>query len=81
MKTYEQYMCALLRNPEWFKSTVARYGRHDTIGAPELATAVSNLESALRQKFDLDDDATDSPELKEFDAEAFARDSDPPRAL
>jgi len=60
MKPYQHYIYALLQNPEWMKSTIARYGRNDAIGAPELATAIDNLESALRTKFDLDDDAVEA---------------------
>lgn len=79
MKPYQHYMCALLQNPEWFKSTIARYGGRDSIGTPELATAISNLETDLRNRFDLDDDASDSCEpKKEFDVEGFLKDSDPP---
>jgi len=55
MKTYQQYMCALLQNTEWMKSTIARYGRNDgTIGAVELVTAIADCDSALRDKFDLE---------------------------
>jgi hypothetical protein len=80
MKPYQHYMYALLQNPEWMKSTIARYGRNDSIGMPELATAIDNLDSALRNKFDLDD-ANDSCESqKEFDVEGFCKDSDPPKA-
>ena len=68
MKKYEQYMCAILSNPEWMKSVVDRYGSRGSVGMPELATAVSNLEAALATKF---------PE-KEFDVESFVRDSEPP---
>lgn len=80
MKPYQQYMCALLQNPEWMKSTIARYGRHDSVGAVELATAVSNLEDALRDRFDVDEcaDSGEAPLSNEFEVEGFLKDSDPP---
>lgn len=73
-KRIEVYMVAILSNPEWMKSVARRYGSPSvsdfSIGMPELATAVMNLENALLAKL---------PE-KEFDVEAFTRDSDPPKS-
>lgn len=60
MKTHEQYMVAILQNPEWMKSVVARYGRDGSIGAPEVATAIMNLHNQLADKLDVDEDAGES---------------------
>jgi hypothetical protein len=57
----ENYMCAILSNPEWMKQVAQRYGQHESVGAPEIATAVRNLENSLREKLDVDED-TDSSE-------------------
>jgi hypothetical protein len=71
-KRIETYMVAILSNPEWMKSVARRYGSADdkgyTVGMPELATAVLNLENALKNKL---------PE-EGFDVEAFSRGSEPP---
>lgn len=69
-KRIETYMTAILNNPEWMKTVAARYGRDGSVGMPELATAVLNLENALLQRLT----------EKEFDVEAFSRDSDPPQS-
>ncbi len=68
MKKHEQYMCALLSNPEWMRSTIERFGRNGSIGMPELASAISILDKALSEKF----------ADKEFDVESFCKDSNPP---
>ena len=73
-KRIESYMVAILSNPEWMKSVARRYGSPGhtelaaTVGMPELATAVMNLENALIAK--LSD--------KEFDVEEFTKNSYPP---
>jgi hypothetical protein len=72
-KRIESYMVAILSNPEWMKSVARRYGSYDTavgysVGMPEIATAVLNLETALTNKL---------PDEK-FDVDAFANGSEPP---
>ena len=63
MKTHEQYVCAILQNPEWFKTVVARYGNGETVGTPQIATAILNLHNDLADRLDVDEDVSeDSPE-------------------
>lgn len=59
MKTHEQYMISILKNPEWMRSAIARHGRNGSIGAPELAAAVINLHDALSTQLDVDEDASE----------------------
>lgn len=63
MSIMKQYINALLSNPEFFKNVVQRYGAHGSIGMPELATAISNLESSLEEKLS----------KKEFEVEGFMK--------
>lgn len=57
------YIHGLLSNPEFIKNVVQRYGSHGSIGMPELATAISNLQTSLEDKFP----------KKEFEVDGFMK--------
>jgi hypothetical protein len=61
MKTHEQYMVAILSNPEWMKHWAESYNRGgQSFGAPELAKQVKYLHDHLADLLDVDEDAGES---------------------